>query len=340
MFFMISMPSWAKAEKVIKMKYSTFTGPSHPMTKMSKKLLSELEEASKGKVKINYYGAQALGKAKEQYNIVKSGLADMGTFCTGYTPAQFPLSDFTQMPFFCRSGVVGTKIIQALWEKGLINDEFEEVHRCFTYSTPPSRIFSNKKLETVEDFKGLRVNGGTPVWTKMWNILDASNVSMGYPDIYLALQRGTIDAGVTSWSAAAFAWKWQEVVDYAIDMPIMGGFHCGWIMNKDSWNKLSPETQEAWTEIFDKYRTKFAQKYQSFEKAGKNKWKEAEPEIIQFPDEEKQKMAQMLVPVYKDWIEKNEAKGRPAKEIYKTYVKVMKQLDQKVVMKVPGLYEE
>ena len=320
---LLCLPSWAGAADVIKMKYSTFTGPSHPMYKTVQNLLKELEDASGGTVKWTYFGAQALGKAKEHYDIVKEGLADMGTFCCSYTPAQFPLSAIVENPFFCTSGTVATEVIQTLFERGLISDEFNQVHRCFTYATPPSYIFSNKKIESIDDFKGMRINGGTPQWSKMWGILGATNVTMGYPDIYLALQRGTLDAGVTSWSASSFAWKWPEVVSYPIDIAIMGGFHCGYIMNKKSWDKLTPEIQAAWTKIFDKYRVLYAKKYESFEAAGKKKWIDAGREIIEIPQEKQEKMAAMLVPVYTDWIERNEAAGKPAKEIYKTYVEVM-----------------
>jgi len=68
-------------EKVLKLKFSTFLPPKHPAAKTLKDLAKELTESSKGKVIVKYYGASALGKAAEQYDIVVEGLADMALTC-------------------------------------------------------------------------------------------------------------------------------------------------------------------------------------------------------------------------------------------------------------------
>jgi len=50
-------------------------------------------------------------------------------------------------------------------------------------------------------------------------------------------------------------------------------------------------------------------------------------------------MAEKFLPVWQKWIDDNEAKGRPAKAVYKAYVKIMKEMGRPVIMKLPGLYE-
>ena len=64
-------------------------------------------------------------------------------------------------------------------------------------------------------------------------------------------------------------------------------------------------------------------------------------EVIEFPLAEKEKLAQKLVVIWQDWLDEREAegKGKRAKEIYKTYVEVMKRRGEPVLVKVPGLYE-
>jgi hypothetical protein len=44
-----------------------------------------------------------------------------------------------------------------------------------------------------------------------------------------------------------------------------------------------------------------------------------------------------MIPVWQKWVDDNGAQGR---EFYRTYVKIMKKLDQKIWVRLPGLYEE
>jgi TRAP-type C4-dicarboxylate transport system substrate-binding protein len=175
------------------------------------------------------------------------------------------------------------------------------------------------------------------VWSRTWSILGAQNLSMGWPDIYLALERGTLDAGTTSW-AASVGWKWQEVAESPIDISVMGGFFCGIAMNNEAWASLTPETQARWAKLADDYALRFSKAYDDGDVDAKAIWKEAGRTITEFPAEEKKRLAQALLPIWQDWVAENEAAGRPAKRMYQVYVETMKKLGEPVVMQLPGLY--
>ena len=74
--FIFSAPSWGQ---VIKMKLAdqnppTGWGPVHALQPWAKKV----EQATKGKVKIEIYPSQTLAKGPDIWNAVKSGIADIG----------------------------------------------------------------------------------------------------------------------------------------------------------------------------------------------------------------------------------------------------------------------
>ncbi len=335
----VSSGASAQGKEPIHMKFSSFTTPAHFMTAHMKEYARELSEASGGSVVVDYYGAEALGKAAEHWDITKEGLADIGLFCAIYTPSRFPLSMFIELPFFSTSAQSSNKVVQALLAKKLINDEYKEVKLLSFYTTAPSQIFSNKKLVKLEDFKGMRLTGIGPVWTRTWSLLGGQAVAMGWPDIYLALDRGTIDAGTTSW-AASKGWKWQEVAKHPVDISVMGGFFCGKLMNNQSWSKLAPDVQARWTSISEKYSMRFSKAYDDGDEEAKQAWKAAGREISVFPPAEKQRLAEKLLPIWQEWLSRNEAAGKPAREIYRTYVAAMKAQGKPVVMKIPGLYQD
>lgn len=327
------------ASEPIRMKMSSFTTPAHFMTAHMKEYARELTEASGGSVIVDYYGAESLGKAAEHWDITVEGLADIGLFCAIYTPARFPLSMFVELPFFTTNAQSSNRVVQALLAKKLINDEYKEARLISFYTTAPSQIFSNKKLEKLEDFKGMRLTGIGPVWTRTWSLLGGQAVAMGWPDIYLALDRGTIDASTTNW-AASKGWKWQEVAKNPIDISVMGGFFCGKLMNNKSWSKLAPDVQARWTSVSERYSMRFSKAYDDGDEEGKQAWKAAGREIYVFPAAEKQRLAEKLLPIWQEWITRNEAAGKPAREMYRTYVEAMKREGKPVVMKIPGLYKD
>ena len=328
-----------EARQARTMKLASFVPPVHFLTPHLEAFAQELGEASEGAITIDYYGAEALGKSTEAVDITVEGLADMALFCSIYTPSRFPLSSFVELPFFSNSAAISSKVVRALMDEGLINDEYVDFKLLATSTTAPAQIFARRKLERLEDFAGARLTGIGPVWTRTWSLLGGQAVSMGWPDIYLAMERGTIDAATTNW-AASTGWKWQEVAEYPVDISIMGGFFCGIVMNNDSWRGLSADIQERWTEIADRYSTRFSRAYDEGDGAAKQKWQEAGRSIHVFLPEEKQRLAEALLPIWQDWFDENEAAGRPAREIYRTYVATMEALGEPVVMKLPGVLDE
>jgi len=322
----------------IQIKASTYTPPAHYLTAFWTGVVKEMNAAAKGKAVVELYHSEALGKSTEQWDIVREGLADMSvTVSAIFYPARFPLSMFVELPFFSQNIDTSTKVIEELVKRRLIVREFEEVRLVAAYNTPPAQLFSNRLLNKVDDFKGLRVVGQGPVWTKTWSLLGAQGVAMGWPDIYLALDRKTVDAAPGNW-AASKGWKWAEVTRHPIEIGIMGGFFNAAVFNHKSWNKLPPDVQAAWTKILQGAPMRIAKVANDNEETGRKYARELGRQIQTFPRAEREKVAAKLLPIWQEWLSRNEAAKKPAKEMYRTYVEVMKSVGEPVVMKLPGLH--
>jgi TRAP-type C4-dicarboxylate transport system substrate-binding protein len=336
-FVMWSNPG--EAADPIRMRFANHHTAQHPMTAISKQYLAELEAASKGTVVIEYHGAEALGKHSEQYDMTKEGLADISTLTTAYYPAKFQLVSIAELPFFSTSSRASYDVVRALVDKKLLATEFDDVRHLVVVMSPPNQIFSNKKITKVEDFKGMRFHCQGTVWPKAMSALGGQCVSMGITDVYLALQRGTLDAASISW-ASVKSYRWVEVAKYPMDLSFMGGYCSTVIMNNKSWSRLSPEVQTEWLKISEKYGQRFAAIFDGADKANKPIWAAAGKPIETLPDAEMKKLAKKLEPVWLDWINRMEKAGKPGKEVYMTYVETMKKNGQPVLMKLPGLYKD
>jgi TRAP-type C4-dicarboxylate transport system substrate-binding protein len=325
-------------EPVIILRLSTFIPPAHPASKLFQAFAKELESASHNRVKVEYYGTSSLGGAKEQYEITVEGLADLAVTCCAYKGSRFPLALGVQLPLFTDSAETGTQIIMELMRQGFFKREFADSVYLFPLATTPSRVFSNKKITKVEDFHGLRIFGGESVFIDVCDQLGATPITMSTPDVYMAMQRRTLDAGVAPWTPAIAAWRWQEVARYAIDVPILSGWHCNMVMHRESWERIPEDIKKAWRPLFPQYAIKFARLYQQLDSIMKAKCaKYRGCEIIEFPESEIHKLAERMVPVWQKWIADNGTEGR---RFYRAYVEIMQRLGKKVWVKLPGLYDE
>lgn len=333
------MPHTSALAQPVRIKVSTYTPPAHYLTQFWTGVVKEMNDAAGGKAVAELYHSESLGKSTEQWQIVQEGLADVSVSVSAiFYPARFPLSMFVELPFFTRDIETSTKIIEQLISKGLITKEFEEVKLLTAYNTPPAQLFSNKPLAKVDDFRGLRVVGQGPVWTRTWSLLGAQGVALGWPDIYLALERKTVDAAPGNW-AASRGWKWAEVVRHPVEIGIMGGFFNSVIANKASWEKLPPDVRASWTKIIEAAPAKIAKVANENEEVGRKFARDAGRTIATFPAAEREKLAEKLVPIWQDWMSRNDSAGKPAKEIYQVYVEEMKKAGEPVVIKLPGLYK-
>ena len=117
----------------------------------------------------------------------------------------------------------GGKLIYHIWYGG--NDQY---------------FFSNRGAE-LEDFDGLKTRSHGTTMTDAINGLGGDGQFMAFADVYTALERGILDAGVTG-AHAGHGQRWYEVTDNLIgpfiSMPM--GFET---MNVDTWNNIPADLQ-------------------------------------------------------------------------------------------------
>jgi len=105
---------------------------------------------------------------------------------------------------------------------------------------------SKMPLKTLEDFKGKRVRGVGEIVLEGIKALGAAPTFMGGGEVYMALQRGTIDganAGVSSFVER----KYYEVTKY-VSCPDFTNGMAVTLINKKKWDSLPGDVQKAMLE--------------------------------------------------------------------------------------------
>lgn len=112
----------------------------------------------------------------------------------------------------------------------------------------PQMMFCNGDINGVDDLKGKKVRVFTPSMSRLVEGLGATPVTLQFSEVYLALQRGVADCGVTAPSAGNNG-KWPEVTDHFVPLPLAYSVQ-GHFMNLKTWNSLDEKQQQELTEAF------------------------------------------------------------------------------------------
>ena len=103
-------------------------------------------------------------------------------------------------------------------------------------------FFSREPLRTLEDYEGIKTRSHGTTLSDLINGLGGDAQFVAFAEVYTALERGILDAGMTGGSAG-HGQRWYEVADYivgpAISMPadLL-------IFNPDTWASLPEDFQQ------------------------------------------------------------------------------------------------
>jgi TRAP-type C4-dicarboxylate transport system substrate-binding protein len=302
-------------------------GPVHALQPWIKKL----EEATKNRVKIDVFPSQTLTKGPDTWNAVRVGIADMGWCWHGYWADMTPLFDVITLPALpCRNAEQGSEILWRLYERfPSIQRELRDVHPLMLWTSPPRFLITTKRqVKTMEDMRGLklRIAGGPP--SEQLKALGAVPIQMAMFDIYQAMDKGVIDGTDSAWEAIS-SFKFYEVAKYYTFVNL-ALYHFSLVMNKQKWEGLPKEIQEAITGVSGLEASKFFGRnfYDNIESSVIEQIKKSGFPMITYtlPPEEVERWRRVAgEPIWKDWVKKMEGKGLPeAQQILNSTLEMFK----------------
>jgi TRAP-type C4-dicarboxylate transport system substrate-binding protein len=241
------------------------------------------------------------------------------------------LATVWDMPFIHTSPWVQQAVIRELLKTySPAQEEWHKngVHAIFNGPCSGGGIYTSKKqVKSLEDLKGLKLRTYGYV-AKAVNRLGGVSVSLPVPEMYTAIQRGTVD-GAMFWLAECEAFKLNEITKYFTMNTGLDGCCSGYaFMNLRVWNNLPSSVKEVIEQLDNEWVD-----------AGTRLWVITELKNIEFmnkkgmkiyilPDEERARWTEKVNPddLHAEWVKINESKyGAPAGE----YLKKVKQLIDK-----------
>jgi len=177
----------------------------------------KLGKESAGRIKCQFFPAMQLGGTPPQlFDQARDGVADIIWTIPTYQAGRFTKSEVFELPFMTMSAESGSPALWEFIQKNSI-DEFRGVKLLAAHVHDGSLLhFTNKRVVSVDDVKGLKVRAPTRIGTKFLTAIGAAPVQMPIPQVTEALSKSVIDGAMVPWEVAP-ALKLQEVAKYHLD---------------------------------------------------------------------------------------------------------------------------
>lgn len=234
-------PTDAAAQTTIRV--ASFTpegavGVQHLMKPWMERVQAELGD----EVELVPFWGGALGPNPfDQYDLVRDGVVDVAWVLAGYTPGQFPQLQVTELPFTVASGEEGSVVAWRLHEAGLLEGT-DDVHVLTLWTPDITNIHLMEPVHSLEELAGTALRTAGATQAMFVEAIGAAPQTLGSVEANEAMARGTIDGQLQGWTGmntfGGFA-----VAKAAYRVPL-GASPFLLLMNRDTWESLTPEQQE------------------------------------------------------------------------------------------------
>lgn len=279
-----------------------------------------LDQRTNGKVKINLYEG-TLGAPADHWDMVKSNALQFTFTSDASNAGRIPILSMVSLPLTYPNTRTVWLTANEWLKAGYLKELTDNFRVVYFYATSPLTLFlSNKKVVTMNDFKGLKIRCGGGIQCQSVALLGGTGVNVPFGELYMALQTHMID-GAISGVDIMFDRKFYEVTKYVCKQPLYFGIYT-LLMNKETWNSLPPELQKLIDQTANEVsaaevdkRIKDEQSY--WDAYGKKS------EVYAISEAEAEKWRLAVEGIADKYVQDTSARGYPAKEALELTRKVV-----------------
>jgi TRAP-type transport system periplasmic protein len=218
--------------------YMHQSAPNFATSRGAKMFTEEIEKATNGELKVHLHLAGTLQiNASNITQAVGDNVVQMGDdlFNSGNIPVagipRLPMLIQTYEDFSKADAVLMPYIEKSFAEKG------STVLASYTY--PLQFIWGRKKLESLDDIKGMKLRVAQPEQGEFVRRFGGTSITMSAPEVPSALDRGVVD-GIFTAGVGAVLWKDLLKYGYILIVNVNNSY---FIANTEAYSKLSPDLQ-------------------------------------------------------------------------------------------------
>lgn len=242
----------AGASAQIVMKAADVHPAGYPNVVAIEHMGQKIEAATHGRIKFQMFPGGVLGGEKEMIEQTQVGAIQILRTSLGPVGTVVPEVNVFNMPFVFRSeahmrAVIDGPIGQELLDK--ISASPARLVALGWMDGGTRNLYTKKPVRTPADLKGLKIRMmGNPLFVDTMNAMGGNGISMGYGEVFTAIQTGVVDGAENNPPSYFTANHYQAGAKYYtltghLIIPEI------FVMSRITWDKLSPADQA----LFRKY---------------------------------------------------------------------------------------
>ncbi|WP_163849094.1 TRAP transporter substrate-binding protein DctP [Pseudooceanicola aestuarii] len=285
-------------------------------------LIAELEARSDGAIQIRHFPAEQLAKASGLLDAVRNRVTDIALVGVVYNTDKLPLTSAAELPGLFEDSIAASKAFEAYIQNDLLEREYLPlgVRPLWGTVTPPYQLMMAKGegISEISELEGVKLRVAGATGELIAKSLGAVPVKVPASDLYLGLQRGTVNGAVYN-PASVFGYKIEEVLSAVSTNASLGAVAFALLVNEDVWQGLTEEQRNTIEEVAADVRLSFTEAFDAGNTKAFDKLAESGVTVFDLPAETQAQMNDMLGAVRDTWVEQVSGRGLPAQEMLDAY---------------------
>jgi TRAP-type C4-dicarboxylate transport system substrate-binding protein len=312
---MAVMVAGAARAETIELKLSHYLPPNHTFHKYLEAWAADVAQRSGGRLSIKIYPANQLGPVQRQFDLARSGQADLAVGLSGATPGRYPMTELAGLPFVApkagnSSEVTSTRLTE-LAPKYLA-DEYQGVHILLIGVAPPVKVFTARRdIAAVADFQGLKLRFQSEQHAKVLRLLGAVPLQVPPGEVADGMSKGVIDGALFNCEAAE-SFGLGPIAHHVIG-PSFLITPLALVMNAARYESLPPDLRAIIDDTTGpKAAAALGRAWDAAEEHGRAYMAANNTTLTDLPPDQVAVMRSTLQPLVKESIEAVEKSGKPA----------------------------
>lgn len=304
------------------LKLGHYYSPSDFRAQTAQQFADRLVEKT-DEVTVDIFPNESLVKGREALQGVSQGTVDIYPVFAGYISGQVPLVNIFSLPFPPDSydDEAMFKLAQDPNTAEILDETLAQYgikYLGVVNSTGPAQIFLSDPVEGISGIKGKKIRGAGGLSDEALSQIGASVTMLSAAEQFLALQTGTVDGIITTWSSYVNYGLYDVAPTYLAATVLRGPYLL--MMNKAKYDGLSSEAQDAIAESVKETITWSQENFAAEQKAlGEEVVSRAE-NVVEMSEEDAQTLREQMQPIYDSYVESNGEAGAQLMELWKEVV--------------------
>ncbi|MGB5366284.1 MAG: TRAP transporter substrate-binding protein DctP [Polyangiales bacterium] len=236
-----------KAEEAYTLRIASLVPDGSSWMKILNAWNKTLQEKTDGRLKLRFYPGGSQGDERDFVRKMRVGQLDGGVVTMTGMSLLVPAMNVLVLPGLLDTYAELDRVREKMAPKFEGMFEKEGFKLVGWGDAGKTRLFSVQPIKRPSDIKAMRpwVWKDDPIFVEFYQVIGASAVRLGVPEVYPALQTRMVDV-ISSSALTAVALQWYTRVKYmtAHNSAIIAG---GTMMRKDKYDELPPDLKE----VFD-----------------------------------------------------------------------------------------